>query len=84
MSIQPTLHTIWLLQQGHALFLHVPASPGGLGGLRDYVRVGFGTRMLLTSIVGILLHQPPTVLLAQQIFVMLLVRADYCRCDSAK
>lgn len=51
-----------------------------LGVLRDYVRVGFGTRMLLTSIIGILLHQPPTVLLVQQIAVMALVRADYCRC----
>ena len=70
----------WLLQEGHALFLHAAASPGMLGALRDYLRVGFGTRMLLTSIIGVLLHQPPMVLLLQQIAVMLLVRADYCRC----
>lgn len=73
-------HTPWLLQEGHALFLHAPASPGVLGALRDYLRVGFGTRILMTSIIGVLLQQPPTLLLLQQIAVMLLVRADYCRC----
>ena len=51
-----------------------------LGALRDYVRVGFGTRVLLTSLVGVLLHQPPTVVLLQQVAIMWLSRADYCRC----
>lgn len=69
----------WCLQEGQAVILHAPASPGVLGALRDYMRVSVGSRVLLTTLMGALLHQPPTVLLVQQIAVMALVRADYCR-----
>lgn len=67
------------LQEGQAILLHAPATPGVLGALRDYVRAAFGTRVLMTSLMGVLLHQPPTVMLLQQAALMWLSRADYCR-----
>ena len=66
-------------QEGPAVILHAPATPGVLGALRDYMRVAVGSRLLLATLMGTLLHQPPALLLMQQIALMWLVRADYCR-----
>lgn len=67
--------------EGTALLLHRRASPDALGALLDVCRTALGTRLLLSTVVGAVLHLPPGAVFVQQVLHLALSARNfqYCR-----
>ncbi|KAL4448423.1 hypothetical protein ABPG75_005642 [Micractinium tetrahymenae] len=67
-------------QEGDAVLLARPASPGPAGAAQDWLRLLTGTRLLPMALIGSLLYQPPLAVLAQQAALMWLTSANPAFC----
>lgn len=69
------------VQEGAAMLMHRPASPGVGGATLDYLHMAMGSRQLLSAVFSGLLHHPPWAVAAQQALHVLLTGSagDYCR-----
>ncbi|PSC70412.1 Kelch motif containing isoform B [Micractinium conductrix] len=69
-------------QDGDAVLLARPTTPGAAGAAKDWLRMLTGTRLLQMSLIGSLLLQPPLAVAAQQAALMYLTSDNAAFCGT--